>query len=57
MNRSEFYRAAATRLADELEGTSELTAMADAALARTGWSPDELLLGESERVHRDGTEW
>ncbi|UFS59445.1 CopG family transcriptional regulator [Subtercola endophyticus] len=58
MNRSEFYRLAAQRLADELEGASELTAIANAVLARTGQpSGDGLFLRESERVMRDGTEW
>ncbi|TIH37380.1 CopG family transcriptional regulator [Subtercola vilae] len=58
MNRSEFYRLAAQRLADELEGASELTAIANAVLARTGQpSGDGLFLRESQRVMRDGTEW
>lgn len=58
MNRSEFYRLAAQRLADELEGTSELTAIANAVLARTGQpSEDETFLHESERLIRDSTEW
>lgn len=36
MNRSEFYRQAAARFADELEGEAELTAIADAAIKRAG---------------------
>ncbi|MEA9984244.1 CopG family transcriptional regulator [Subtercola sp. RTI3] len=58
MNRSEFYRLAAQRLADELEGASELSAIANAVLARTGQpSGDGLFLRESQRVMRGGTEW
>ncbi|MGN6127216.1 MAG: CopG family transcriptional regulator [Humibacter sp.] len=58
MNRSEFYRAAAQRLADDLEGTSELTAIANAVLERTGQpSADGLFLRESERAMLEGTEW
>lgn len=51
MNRSEFYRRAAQQLADELEGESELTAIADAVIARSGQpiaAPD--FLQESERI-------
>lgn len=58
MNRSEFYRVAAQRLADELEGSSELTAIANAVLDRAGQpAGDELFLRESERVLREGSEW
>ena len=58
MNRSEFYRLAAQRLADELEGASELTAIANAVLARTGQpSGDGAFLHESERLIRESTEW
>jgi len=58
MNRSEFYRAAAERFADELEGASELTAAADAVLARAGQpSGDGAFLRESERLARDGVDW
>lgn len=58
MNRSEFYRLAALRLADELEGASELTAVANAVLARTGQpSGDGTFLRESERVIREAVEW
>ena len=58
MNRSEFYRLAAQRLADELEGTSELTAIANAVLARTGQpSEDGAFLRESERLIREKTTW
>lgn len=58
MNRSEFYRLAGQRLADELEGEAELTALANAVIARVGQpSADGLLLRESERAVLEGTEW
>lgn len=58
MNRSEFYRLAGQRLADELEGEAELTALANAVLRRTGQpSDDHLFLRESERNMRDGVDW
>ncbi|WP_425844411.1 ribbon-helix-helix protein, CopG family [Agrococcus sp. TSP3-2-1] len=58
MNRSEFYRRAGRRLADELEGEAELTAMADAVVARVGQpSADSPLLRESERIISEGTDW
>lgn len=58
MNRSEFYRAAAERYADELEGASELTAAADAVLARAGQpSGDGVFLREAERLAREDVDW
>ncbi|WP_091182357.1 CopG family transcriptional regulator [Paramicrobacterium humi] len=58
MNRSEFYRRAAQKLADELEGEAELTALADAAIERAGQpAEDGLFLRESERVSQEGTPW
>ncbi len=58
MNRSEFYRLAAQKLADELEGEAELTKVANAALARAGQpGGDELFVRESERLLREGTDW
>jgi hypothetical protein len=58
MNRSEFYRLAGHRLADELEGEAELTALANAVIARAGQpSGDGLFQRESERAMRDTTEW
>ena len=60
LNRSEFYRRAAQRYADELEGESELTSVADAVLERAGQpadAEDGLFLRESERVIRDGSDW
>ena len=58
MNRSEFYRRAGQKLADELEGAAELTAAANAVIARLGQpSGDGLFLRESERTSLQGTEW
>lgn len=57
MNRSEFYRRGAQKLADELEGSSELTAIANAVLARVGDPTDELLLRETARNQIEHTEW
>jgi metal-responsive CopG/Arc/MetJ family transcriptional regulator len=58
MNRSEFYRRAADRLARELEDEAELTTLANAAIARAGQpSGDGVFLGESERTVFRGTEW
>ena len=58
MNRSEFYRLAAQRFADELEGEAELTAMANAAIARAGQPHgDAPFLNEVQRLALEGTEW
>lgn len=58
MNRSEFYRLAASRLADELEGERELTALANAVIKRTGQpSGDGVFLGENARRQLESTEW
>lgn len=58
MNRSEFFRLAGRRLADELEGESELTAVANAVIARSGQpSEDGAFLREAERTIRDGVDW
>lgn len=58
MNRSEFYRLAGERLTEELEGTSELTAIADAVIAKSQQlSGDGLFLRESERLTQEGIEW
>lgn len=58
MNRSEFYRLAARKLADELEGGKELTALANAVIERAGQpSGDGLFLVEAERRLRAETEW
>ncbi len=58
MNRSEFYRRAGRRLADELEGETELTALANAVIARAGQPSDSSpFLVESERIVRDGSAW
>lgn len=58
MNRSQFFQLAGRKLADELEGEAELTALANAALARAGQpSGDGLLLAESERIIAEGSDW
>lgn len=58
MTRSEFYRRAAVHLADELEGTSELTRLANAALAAAGQpSEDRLFLDASRRAMTPEGEW
>lgn len=58
MNRSEFFRRAGQLLADELEGGAELTALAIAAITRTGQpAGDGAFLRENERGHVAGTEW
>ncbi len=57
MSRSEFYRIAAQRFADDLEGASELTGLANAVIARAGQPSVDPLLSESERLLRDGVEW
>ena len=58
MNRSEFYRLAGEKFAAELEGASELTALANATIARAGQpARDGAFLRESERTILEGTEW
>lgn len=57
MNRSEFFQLAGRRLADELEGAAELTAIANAVLARVGDTTDELVLRETARNQLEHTEW
>jgi hypothetical protein len=58
MNRSEFYRLAGSRLAEELEGEAELTALANSVIARVGQpSAGSPFLRESERTVREGTDW
>jgi hypothetical protein len=58
MNRSEFYRLAGRKLAAELEGEAELTAMANAVIARVGQpGADGPFLRESERIVLEGSEW
>jgi len=58
MNRSEFYRLAGRRLADELEGAAELTTLANAVISRVGQpSADSPFLDETERIVREGSEW
>ena len=58
MNRSEFFRLAASRLVEELEGEAELTAQANAVIARVGQpSAESPFLRESERTVLEGSEW
>jgi metal-responsive CopG/Arc/MetJ family transcriptional regulator len=58
MKRSEFYRLAGQKLADELEGEAELTALANAVIARVGQpAGDGMFLRESERIGLESTDW
>ena len=58
MSRSEFYRRAGAKLADELECSSSLTTIADEVLGRVGQpSGDGLFLKESQRIISTGSEW
>ncbi|NII39900.1 metal-responsive CopG/Arc/MetJ family transcriptional regulator [Curtobacterium flaccumfaciens] len=58
LNRSEFYRRAADRLAQELEGSSDLTRIANAVIERAGQpSADDVFVRESERQMIERTEW
>ncbi len=60
MNRSQFYREAGARFADQLEDGSELTRIADRVLARanvTEAERDGLFLRESERIQTEGNVW
>jgi metal-responsive CopG/Arc/MetJ family transcriptional regulator len=58
MSRSEFYRAAARRYADELEGTAELTRLADEALAQIDETEeDRNWSGLRARTVLENTEW
>ncbi|HEY0186986.1 MAG TPA: CopG family transcriptional regulator [Cellulomonas sp.] len=52
MNRSEFYQQAGRRLADELEGVAELTALANAAPACAGHSPPVTVCSSPRRRTR-----
>lgn len=58
MNRSEFFRRAARRFVDELEGEAELTALANLVIKRVGQpSANSPFLGESERTMLESTDW
>lgn len=58
MNRSEFYRLAGRRLADDLEGDAELTALADSVIARVGQpGADSPFVREAERTMLESAEW
>jgi len=57
MSRSEFYRRAAARFAEELDETSRLTAIADAAIDRAGQPVDEVFLQAVQRTWEKEAEW
>lgn len=58
MNRSEFYRLAGARLADELEGASDLTRIADDVLARADRTPDdEIFVRANEERLGGSSDW
>ncbi len=57
LNRSEFYRLAGNRLVEELEGETELTALANSVIARVGQPADSAFLDESQRIVSEGSEW
>lgn len=58
MNRSEFYRLAGRRFAEELEGEAELTALANSVIARVGQpSANSPFLEESQRRIVEDTTW
>lgn len=58
MNRSEFYRLAAGKLADELEGDKELTALANSVIERVGQpAGDGGFVREAEGRILAATEW
>lgn len=56
LTRSAFYRAAGLRYADQLEGASDLTRIAnDVLAAATAIDPE--FQRESERIIREGSAW
>lgn len=58
MNRSEFFRLAGRRLADELEGSSDLTRIANQILAQADTdADDELFVRGNEQRLRESTDW
>jgi hypothetical protein len=57
LNRSEFYRLAGNRLVEELEGETELTALANSVIARVGQPADSAFLDESQRIVSEGSDW
>jgi hypothetical protein len=58
MNRSQFYRLAAGKLAEELDGASDLTRIANAVIARAGQpTVDDAFLRASEQTIAEGSEW
>ena len=58
MNRSEFFQLAGRRLADELEGSSDLTRIANQILAQADTdAEDELFVRGNEQRLRESTDW
>ncbi|MEV7608671.1 CopG family transcriptional regulator [Microbacterium sp. NPDC089320] len=58
MNRSEFFQLAGRRLADELEGTSDLTRIANQILAQAEIDPaDAVFVRANEQRLRESTDW
>lgn len=58
LNRSEFYRLAGQRFANELEDETEMTTLADAVMARAGQpSGDGAFLRASEAVQAPDDAW
>ena|GEM_PF-476107 len=58
MNRSEFFQLAGRRLADELEGSSHLTRIANQILAQADTdADDELFVRGNEQRLRESTDW
>jgi len=58
MTRSAFYRRAALKLADELEGGGELTRLANSAIAEAGQpAADSVFVEEMTRVVSAGDDW
>ncbi len=58
MNRSEFFQLAGRRLADELEGSSDLTRIANQILAQAEIDPDDAVFvrGNEQRL-RESADW
>ena len=58
MNRSEFFQLAGRRLADELEGSSDLTRIANQILAQSDTeADDELFVRANEQRLRESNDW
>lgn len=58
MNRSEFFQLAGRRLADELEGSSDLTRIANQILAQAASNAeDDLFVRSNEQRLRASADW